>query len=340
MQLIDEAVAAGARCAKACEILHLDLRTTQRWRRQGLHRGDGRCGPRTEPGNKLSNAERRRILDVCNSPDYRDLSPKQIVPILADKGIYIGSESTLYRVLRVAKQLASRGKAKAPQRRPKAEHIATGVNQVWSWDITYLRTEIPGEFYYLYMVVDVWSRKVITWTIQRSEDGEFASEMLERAIKDNCDGAALVVHSDNGAPMKSGTLLATLQALGIIQSFSRPRVSDDNPYSEALFRTVKYRPEYPAGGRFKSIEAAREWTTWFVGWYNTEHRHSGIEYVTPEQRHSGDHRVILERRTQVYEKARTRNPHRWTRGTRDWTPTEEVRLNPLDDRKKKKEAAA
>lgn len=326
--LVDEAVAAGARQAEACALLGLDVRTVERWRTQAIGE-DRRSGPRTPAANRLSPAEEQEILQIVNRPEYRNLSPKQLVPILADQGLYLASESTIYRVLRRAGQLAHRQAARPPQRRHRpTAYVATGPNQVWSWDITYLKGPIRGCFFYLYLIVDVWSRKIIEATVHETESGDHASSMIDRACAaEGVEQKGVVLHADNGGPMKGSTMLATLQALGIVPSFSRPQVRDDNPYSEALFRTVKYRPEYPAHG-FVSLADARQWVAGFVAWYNTEHRHSAIRYVTPEQRHRGEENEILQRRRALYERARAARPERWSRTTRNWTPVAEVRLNP------------
>lgn len=326
--LLDEAVAAGARQAQACEILGLDLRTLQRWREQSIGE-DRRAGPRTAPPNKLSPAERARALAVVNAPEHRDLSPKQIVPLLADQGEYIGSESTLYRILRDQDQVKHREPSRPASKphRPQ-ERVATGPNQVWSWDITYLQTPVRGLFLYLYVVLDIWSRKIVAWTIESAESAEHAQAMIAAACeREGVCRDQLVIHSDNGGPMKAATLLAFFQVLGILPSYSRPSVSNDNPYSEALFRTTKYRPQFPRRP-FASLQQAREWMTWFVTWYNGTHRHSAIKFVTPEQRHTGRDVPILERRHRLYEAARARNPNRWTGGTRDWSHVPTVALNP------------
>jgi transposase InsO family protein len=326
--LIDEAVTGGARQSRACDVIDLDPRTLQRWRAQDIG-DDGRAGPKHPPQNKLSAKERARVLEIANAPQYRDLSPKQIVPMLADEGIYIASESTIYRILREEKQLAHRAASRpATKRHRPEEYIATGPNQVWSWDITYLRGPVRGTFFYFYVVIDVWSRKLVGWTLELAESAEHAQAMFDAACeREGVRRDQLVIHSDNGAPMKAATLLAFLQGLGIVPSFSRPSVSNDNPYSEALFRTAKYRPQYPRNP-FESLEAARRWATWFVGWYNTEHRHSAIRFVTPQQRHDGEDLAILAARAALYGHARAKNPNRWTKGTRDWSPVEAVVLNP------------
>lgn len=327
LDLLDEATMAGARPARACAELGLSLRTVQRWRAAGGGE-DRRAGPRSRPANTLSSAERHKVLATVNSAEYRDLSPKQIVPRLADQGRYLASESTIYRLLRSEGQLAHRGRAKAPTRHQVKEHIATGPGQVWSWDITYLKTALKGSFYYLYMIEDVWSRKIVGWEIHEEETMELSAQLMrETCTSTGVNPSGLVLHSDNGGPMKGSTMLATLQRLGVVASFSRPAVSNDNPYSEATFRTLKYRPGYPRKP-FTTLEQARAWVDGFVRWYNTEHRHSGIRFVTPDERHRGKDTAVLARRKQVYERARRRRPERWTRSTRNWTPVGAVYLNP------------
>ncbi len=325
--LIEAAVLSGARRERACELLGLSLRCLQRWAQPGGD-DDHRAGPRTQPANALSAAERCEVLATVNAPAYCDLSPKQIVPQLADEGRYLASESTIYRILREEDQLAHRGRAQAPTKHHVKEHVATAPNQVWSWDITYLRSAVNGRFYYLYMVVDVWSRKVVGWALHDEESMDLAALLIrEICARTGVDVTGLVLHSDNGGPMKGSTMLATLQRLGVVASFSRPHVSDDNPFSEALFRTLKYRPGYPRRP-FDSIEQARTWITGFVAWYNHEHRHSGIRFVTPEQRHTGQDVAVLARRGRLYETARSARPERWSRTTRNWTPIGAVYLNP------------
>jgi putative transposase len=331
--LVDEARRGGARLSKACETLEVSARMVERWKTsESLE--DGRKGPSKEPANKLTELERKRILKVVDSPEHRDLSSKQIVPKLADKGIYLASESTIYRILREAGQMVHRERSRpATHSRPK-EHEATGPNQVWSWDITYLPSAIRGMFFYLYLVMDVWSRKIVGFEVHAEESMALSSEMIERICEEmEINKDQLVLHSDNGGPMKGATMLLTLQKLGVMPSFSRPKVSDDNPYSEALFRTLKYRPEYP-GKPFETLEDAIAWVTGFVKWYNTEHLHSGVKFVTPDDRHFGRSEEILAKRKEVYEEARRRNPSRWSRQTRNWDSIESVVLNPKKGSKK------
>lgn len=264
-------------------------------------------------------AERARVLDVANAPEFRDRTPNEIVPLLADRGQYVCSEATMYRCLQEEKQLKHRGRSKEPERREPVRRVATRCNQIWSWDITYLRGPQAGAFFYLYMVIDIWSRKIIGWAVHEREGGDLASNLLENSARS--EGIALdslTLHSDNGGPMKAATMLATLQRLGIAASFTRPRVCDDNAFSESLFRTLKYRPEYPES-RFCDIETARKWVADFVRWYNFEHLHSGIKFVRPVDRHDDRDIEILASRKAVYEAAKARHPQRWgSRDTRNW----------------------
>jgi len=330
IELIDEAVAGGARRARACKLLGLSLRTVQRWTRAGEVTEDRRpSAERPTPPNALSEAERAEVLAVCNSPEHASLPPSQIVPRLADAGIYLASESTFYRVLREADAQHHRGRAKAPRApTPPPSHTAEGPCQVWCWDITYLPGPVRGLFFYLYLILDLYSRKIVGWEVHTAENSEHAGALVQRAVlAQGCIDRPLVLHADNGSPQTGSTLAATLERLGVIPSHSRPRVSDDNAFAETLFRTLKYRPAYPANG-FADLRAARAWVLDFVRWYNTEHRHSALAFVTPEQRHSGEHVAVLAQREALYTQAKAMHPERWSGATRDWTPPGAVTLNP------------
>ncbi|MBE1557220.1 putative transposase [Filibacter limicola] len=284
-----------------------------------------------EPKNKLSEEEKEEIITVVKQAEYADLPPTQIVPKLADKGIYIASESTFYRVLREEKMQNHRGRSKKPERKLPESHLAIAPNQVWTWDITWLGGPVRGLFYRLYLILDLFSRKVVGWEVWETEEAKYAEILVKKAsINEKIQGAPLVLHSDNGSPMKAATFLVLLENLGIQSSFSRPRVSNDNPYSEAMFRTLKYRPDYPHKG-FETLEDARRWAQKFVHWYNEIHLHSGLNFVTPAQCHTGAHVEILEKRKDVYEAAKEKHPERWARETRNWTPHEKVALNPMRD---------
>jgi len=325
---IDEAVEAGARCFKACYVLKISVHTLKRWKKAGGLQ-DKRKFSNFSPSNKLSEIDTYRILSICNGEKYASIPPSQIVPMLADEGVYIASESTFYRVLKAVGQLHRRGKSKEHKKAVKPKgYKATAANQVWSWDITYLASDIKGIFYRLYLILDIYSRKIVGWEVHESETSEHAATLIQKACwAESVVQKDLVLHADNGSPMKGATMLGMLQNLGVVPSFSRPSVSNDNPYSESLFRTMKYKPSYPSKP-FSSLEKARVWVHEFVRWYNTEHRHSMIQFVTPEQRHQGEDISILKKRKAVYEMAKRQRPERWSGNTRNWEHQAETWLNP------------
>lgn len=329
--LIDEAVASGARKAKACEVIEIDVRTYQRWCCEKDVKADGRPeAVRPPPSHALTPPEKQCVLETLNSAEYASMPPGQVVPRLADQGIYLCSESTMYRILHEVKQQHHRGRSQQPERKPPATHCAEAPNQVWCWDITWLPGPAKGMYYYLYLMLDVFSRKIVGWEIHEEESAENASRLLRKAcMKENIlmNALSLVLHADNGSPMKGASMLETMHKLGVVSSFSRPRVSNDNAYAESIFRTCKYRPDYPYKG-FATITDAREWVLNFVIWYNHEHRHSGIKFVTPNERHEGKDEAVLEARAHVYEQAKQRNPRRWSGSIRNWQCVKQVWLNP------------
>ena len=309
--LIQEAQSSGARLDKACALMNLSVRTYQRWTAQKVVQPDQRPWvDRPIPSNKLSPQERESIVSLCNQPQYKSCPPAFIVADQLDQGRYLASESTFYRVLREYDQVHPRGRQKPPERKQQATtHKATGPNQVWSWDISWLPGPARGTWFYLYLMMDVYSRKIVAHEVHASETGELASELVEKASWREqlvARNQPLVLHSDNGSPMKASTFLEKLYDLGITPSKSRPRVSNDNAYSESLFKTLKFRPGFPVKG-FSTIQKARSWVLEFVRWYNNEHRHSALNYVTPEQRHKGEASQILAQRKQVMLKAKAKN---------------------------------
>ena len=217
--------------------------------------------------------------------------------------------------------------------RPPTTHIATAPQQVWCWDMTYLPAIVMGRWFHLYLILDLYSRKVVGWEVHDTDDSDHAAHLVRRtALAESIAtlDAKPVLHGDNGSTLKATTVLAMLNWLGVEPSYSRPRVSDDDAYVEALFRTAKYRPEFPAKG-FADLEQARTWAADFVRWYNQDHRHSGIRYVSPAQRHAGEDRAILAARHELYVHARERYPARWSGTTRNWSPVGPVALNPERD---------
>lgn len=326
--LINEAVVNGARKHRACIEIGITLRTFERWRQEdGRVRADARPGARRPvPANKLSAKERAEALATVNEPRFAALPPTQIVPILADEGRYLASESTLYRLLREANQLTHRARSRAPQSRTVPRHCATGPNQLYCWDITYLPGPVAGMFFFLYLVLDVYSRKIVAHEVHDAESSEHAARLIEQAVqREGVSKGTLVIHQDNGSPMKGSTYLAKLAELGIRPSYSRPGVSDDNAYAESLFRTCKYRPDFP--GAFATIAEARAWVLSFVRWYNHEHKHRNLKFVSPAERHAREDRAILARRIDVYEAARKKHPTRWRGNIRNWSLPNVVWLN-------------
>jgi transposase InsO family protein len=333
---IEQARADGARLAPSCALAGIDARTLRRWKSgDGLNQGDRRPdADRLVPSHALSEAERARIIAVANEPRFADTPPARIVPTLADEGIYIASESSFHRVLREHGQMNRRGRAQPPRpSRPPTTHIATRPGKVWCWDVTFLPAQIQGRWFYLYLILDLYSRKIVGFEVHDTDTAEHAAHLARRtALAEGVHAkpARPVLHGDNGATLKATTVLAMLYWLGIKPSYSRPRVSDDNAFAEALFRTAKYQPEFPLKG-FADLDAARQWAMRFVQWYNHEHRHSGIRYVTPAQRHAGQDGPVLAARHAVYQDARSCNPQRWSGQTRNWTPVGVVTLNPERD---------
>lgn len=326
--LIKEASKSGARRHKSCEILGLALRTLERWEKEkGLL--DKRAYTHRVPANKLTEEQRNMVLQTANSALYQHLPVSQIVPLLADAGSYLASESTFYRILRAEGQLTHR-KAYKPSKHKRPEpYEAQASNQVWSWDISYLPTEVRGLYFYLYFIMDIYSRKIVGWSVHEIESSEHGAALMKQTCLDEkiCS-KQLVLHSDNGAPMKGITMLTMLQELGVIPSFSRPSVSDDNPYSEALFKTAKYHHSYPRLARFSTILDARIWAQELVVWYNTKHLHSALKFVTPHQRHSGEDVAIRAKRQMVYQSAKNLHPERWSGTVRDWVVRKMATLNP------------
>ena len=333
---IEKACAAGARLAPACALAGLDVRTFQRWRAgDGLLLADRRPeAVRPRPAHALSEAERARIVALANAPRFASTPPARIVPALADEGVYLASEASFHRVLRDHGQMRRRGRARPPRSAgPPGTHVATAPGQVWCWDVTFLPGRVQGRWFYLFLILDLWSRKIVGFEVHDSDQAEHAAHLVRRtALAEGIHARAVrpVLHGDNGASVKGTTVLAMLRWLGIAPSHSRPRVSDDNAYAEALFRTAKYRPDFPTAG-FADLADARQWAAAFVHWYNHEHRHSGIRYITPAQRHAGGDGPVLAARHALYQRAREADPRRWSGRTRNWTPIGAVTLNPERD---------
>jgi len=299
----------------------------QRWREQPA---DARRGPTAAPPHQLSDWEKDEVVRLVNQPEYRNLSPEQAVAKLASEGIYICSERSLRRVLaeRQLDRYRQRTKPAKGHNKPR-QYVAHEPLRVLSWDITYMRSStVRGGFFYLYLFLDVWSRRILGAEVHETQQADLAANLLDKlCVEHQLETEKLVVHSDNGAPMKVATMLATMQSLGITASFSRPSVSDDNAFAESLFRHLKYAPSYPRQG-FATLEHASAWVARFVEWYNHQHLHSAIALVTPDDRHHGRDIAILEKRRDTYALAKERNPRRWTGAQRAWQRPTIVTLNP------------
>lgn len=327
--LIGKAVESGARLYKACEVLEITSRTYNRWKTLGYT--DKRKGAIKKVPRKLTEEEQNQIEKMACSRRFVDSNPYEIVAELLDEGIYIASVRSFYRVLKERKLINHRRGDRAPRNISKPpELVATGPDQVYSWDITWLKSEVSGKYYYAYMVMDVWSRKIVMWEVHDRESQDISKEMFI-SLNSKLSLKGVNLHSDNGHPMKGATILSTLQSLGVAPSFSRPRTSDDNPFSEALFKTLKYKVSYPEF--FYGIDSARVWTANFVDWYNTKHKHSGIGMITPEQRHSGKGDRIMKKRSKVMTAAYMKNPARWSNEIKSWINVKNVYLNPSNETK-------
>ena len=325
MTWIEQAHSDGARYSKACEVVGISLRTLQRWKREGL--ADRRKGSKKTVVRKLSPESREQILHVCNEPRFRDLTPHEIVPQLAQEGRYLASERTMYRVLKEHNQVHHRSESRVRQRRSKPpERKARGSDQVYTWDITWMQSRVRGLFYYAYVITDIFDKSIVGWAVHEQESESHSRALFARVLK----GRPIrlkAVHADNGHPMKGIMLMAFLQSLKVSVSHSRPRTSNDNPFIESLFKTLKYHVTYPAA--FASVDDARRWMGDFVHWYNTQHMHSSIGYVTPHQMRTGQAQEIFRKRNRTIKLAKKQHPERWgSRPTRKWSAIREVVLNP------------
>lgn len=324
VKLIQEALSDGARLFKACQTIEISVRTYQRWKAGDIQ--DQRKGAVKNIPKKLSDDECQLIIDTCCSARFKDSNPYEIFITLLEEKNYIASISSFYRVLKRNNLLHQRSNKKQGNKKSIPPEVrATGPNQVWCWDITWLPTDIKGFFFYSYMIIDIWDKSIVGWSIHDNESEIHAKELFDRALFEQ-GHPKVHIHSDNGNPMKGISLLALYYLLGLKNSFSRPRVSNDNPFIESFFGIMKYSIKYP--GRFKSIEEAREWMAEFVSYYNNYHRHSGIYYFTPKQMRTGDFKEIVEIRNETMQKAFKKNPARWSKKLKQWKKEHVVYLNP------------
>jgi putative transposase len=270
---------------------------------------------RSRPARSLSDKEREAVLEVLHCERFVDCSPAQVYATLLDEGRYLASERTMYRLLEACHgSVRERRDQLAHPAYVKPELLAERPNELWSWDVSKLKGPAKWTWFYLYVILDVFSRYVVAWTVQQRETAAIAEALIAQAIEQQqIEPGTLTVHADRGGPMRSKPVAFLLADLGVTRTHSRPYTSSDNPYSEAHFKTLKYRPEFPE--RFETIEQAREFCRRFFGWYSHEHRHSGIGLMTPAAVHYGQAKQLHAARARVLEAAYAARPERFVRGT-------------------------
>jgi putative transposase len=311
IEAIDHAVFKGARIHKACEAIDLCERRVRRWRN---NQGDGRTGGYRSTSQKISHDEKMLIVKYFSRVDLADLPVRIAHAKLMDEGIYIASPATCIRVLNELREPKKQwNQQKINRKRPELK--ATGPNQVWCWDITWLPSNVRGKYFYLYLIIDMYSRLIIDWEIHTSEDGVIARQMFSRAFElyGIDENTLLIIHADNGQTMRSVTLNELFNILSVQASHSRPHTSNDNAFAESIFSTLKGRVLYP--DCFMTIENAESFTTQFVDWYNFEHKHSGLDYLSPNEVHLCEHEEVLKQRNIMLEDNRELHPSR--HGTRN-----------------------
>lgn len=294
---------------RACQVFDFPRSTLYRLRQPVILKASEQC----QSHRGLTAAERTAVHELLNSQRFCDLAPRQVYGILLDEGKYYCSISTMYRILNEHDEAKERRRQRTHPQYTRPELLATGPNQVWSWDITWLKGPHTWQFFYLYVILDIFSRYVTGWMVAEQESGELAEQLIaESCRRQAIQREQLTLHADRGAPMKSHTVAQLLESLAVIKSHSRPYTSNDNPFSEAQFKTLKYRPDYPQC--FDSIEHARSWSRGFIDWYNHEHRHSSLGLMTPATVHAGLAQQSTTQRQQVLLAAYEQHPQRFVAG--------------------------
>ena len=308
-----EDLATKVGVSRACLTLSVPRSCLYRDRMSGQKPQKNQPNGRPTPSRALNKQERREVLSVLNSERFQDAAPRQVWAKLLDEGTYLCSWRTMYRVLAANHQVRERRNQLSHPTYKKPELLAKGQNEVWSWDITKLRGPVKWTFFYLYVLIDLFSRFVVGWMVATHESGELGRDLLEESChKHSICEDQLTIHSDRGAPMTSRTVALLLSDLGVIKSQSRPHTPNDNPYSEAQFKTMKYRPDYP--NRFGALQDARVWARDFFSWYNFEHRHTALGLMTPAMVHYGQAIKVQSERQKVLETAYAAYPDRFVRG--------------------------
>ena len=294
---------------EACTALSVPRASFYRW----LDPVSREQRPRPSPPRALMPEERERVLETLNSEEFMDKAPAEVFAELLERDEYLCSIRTMYRILEENKEVRERRDVLRHPSYSKPELLATGPNQVWSWDITKLLGPEKWTYYYLYVILDIFSRHVVGWMLAHKESSALAQKLIaETVIKEGIEEGQLILHADRGSSMSSKPVAFLLADLGVTKSHSRPHVSDDNPFSEAQFKTIKYRPEFP--DRFGSIEDGRAFCRPFFNWYNTQHHHSGIALLTPAAVHHGQAETIIRKRQEVLSAAYAAHPERFVRG--------------------------
>jgi putative transposase len=305
-----ETLRTGLAVSVACQALGVPRAAIYRARKRRRHAGLPRLRRRAVPPLALTTAERERLLSVLNSERFADMAPAAVYATLLDEGHYLASVRTMYRVLAAERQSGERRRQRVHPQYEKPELLATRANQVWSWDITKLKGPVRWSVYHLYVILDIFSRYVVGWMVALREAAELAEQLIADTIgKQQIAPGTLTLHADRGTSMRSKPVAALLIDLEVARTHSRPHVSDDNPYSESQFKTLKYRPEFP--DRFGSIEDARAHCQHFFRWYNHEHRHSGIALMTPHAVHYGIADTLQAQRAQTLQLAYAAQPVRF-----------------------------
>ena len=322
MQVTVDDLAAQVGVTKACRVLSVPRSSYYRARRLGLTTSSGEAPaqppvvgtpPAARSSRALSPAERAHVRDVLNSERFADCAPREVYATLLDEGVYLCAWSTMYRILREADEVRRRRDQRRQHAYAKPELLATRPNQLWSWDITKLKGPTTWSYYYLYVILDVYSRYVVGWMIAERETAELAEAFIaETCAKEGIAPDQLTLHADRGSAMTSKCVAHLLADLGVTKTHSRPQVSNDNPFSEAQFKTVKYHPTTPE--RFGSVADARAWARELFQWYNQAHHHTGIALLTPATVHQGQAPAVLAARQEVLWAAYRAHPERFTRG--------------------------
>ena len=315
----------------ACSALGLNRSTVYARQRRGHQESDPakRSRKRAPQPRALSAAERQAILARMNQPEFWDQTAYQVYHTLLEQGECLGSLSTMYRVLREAGQTGERRNQRAPQSHDIPRLTASRPNEVWTWDVSKLATHRQGHYLNLYVVMDLYSRYVVAWMISHKENSALAQQLVQETLtRYGLDDQSITLHQDRGSPMIAQSFLDLMADLGVVCSHSRPRVSNDNPFSESQFKTAKHQPDYP--GRFQSIEHARLWFADYFAWYNHEHHHSGLNGYTAAQVFSGEYKAVAKRRQEALNRYYQEHPERFVRGKPSAKlPADAVHINPV-----------